>query len=581
VRDNDSNVTSVADDGVQAGPVYSTTFDAVSRPYDETVKYLPGGDRILQHRYDRFGNRNQLTLQDGTAAVNTYTYNKLNELASANLASGAIALTYYANDDRQTVTLPNGVSHGYTYKTNGPIDTITVNGPSSQLAQYAYAYDDVLNAVTYTDADGIHSYGYDGLNRLTQATRPVPSGLPNENYTYDRVGNRKDPANLAQWTYDNNNRISQAGTLTYTFDTDGSLATRSDAATFTHDARSRLVQYVKGGTSAAYLYDPLGRRIEKTVNGTTTWFLWDGTRLLAEYNSIGTRMQRYGYLAGDFVATQMQDTNGTYYVHADNLQAPRILTNSSAQIVWRARYQAYGTTAVNNDVDSDGVAITYNQRFPGQYADVESGLFYNYFRNYDPVVGRFVQDDPLGLVAGNNLYAYVGSNPFGYVDPYGLWSWQGAAWGALSGGIEGAVGGAIGGAIAGGGAGAIPGAVLGGLLGALGGGIAGGLDAHGGVAGAGAGAIGGAVGGAAGGWPGAVGGAVGGAMAGTLGSSGTVDGAMVGGAAGTVAGGIAGAVEGGVKGGVIGAVVGGLAGAIGGGIGGANAANAGNVAEGC
>lgn len=285
-------------------------------------------------------------------------------------------------------------------------------------APIQYAYDDALNIATFTDLDGNHNFTYDGLNRLTQATHPVVSGLTNEAYTYDRVGNRKDPANASQWTYDNNNRITASSGLTYTFDAEGSLATRSDGATFTHDARSRLVQFVKGSTTAGYLDDPAGRRIRKIVNGTATWYLWDGTRLLGEYSGSGVRMERYGYLGRDLATTQVQDASGTYYAHADNLSAPRILTNSSGQIVWSAKYQAFGATIIS------APTIVFNQRFPGQYFDVESADYYNFQRTYSPALGRYHQRDPIGLAGGANPYAYVGGNPISNIDPLGLWTRQ-------------------------------------------------------------------------------------------------------------------------------------------------------------
>ena len=74
---------------------------------------------------------------------------------------------------------------------------------------------------------------------------------------------------------------------------------------------------------------------------------------------------------------------------------------------------------LNEDVDGDGISVTFNQRFPGQYFDAETGLHYNYFRDYDPETGRYLQSDPIGLAGGMNTYGYVGGNPMGYVDPTG------------------------------------------------------------------------------------------------------------------------------------------------------------------
>ena len=89
-------------------------------------------------------------------------------------------------------------------------------------------------------------------------------------------------------------------------------------------------------------------------------------------------------------------------------------------MVWEWNRDAFGAGKVNRDVDGDGQNAIVRLRFPGQYYDRESGLFYNHFRDYDPKLGRYIQSDPIGLFGGINRYAYVGGNPVNYIDPTGL-----------------------------------------------------------------------------------------------------------------------------------------------------------------
>jgi RHS repeat-associated protein len=418
--DADGNLTSVTDDAVQAGAMWTLTYDALSRRYDETTSYLPGGPRVLRHRYDRFGNQSETVLDDGGSTTSSYSYNKLGRLTAATLAGSTFTIDHFANDAVQSVTLPNGVAEALTYRADGPIQTLTFNGPSGVLGELAYTYDDALNVDTLTDQSGVNDFSYDDLNRLTAAVRPAGSGLSNESYAYDANGNREDPTNANLFQYDQNNRITAGLGLTYSFDAAGNLATRSDNSVFTHDENNRLVQFQRGGTTAAYLHDAMGRRIRKTVNGVTTWFLWDKTRLIGEYAASGTRTKLYNYFPKEQAPRQIIEGGSVYYVHVDHLQTPRMITNSSAQVVWRAKYKAFGAAVVDADPDGNGVSMVLNLRFPGQYYDAESGLHYNYFRNYDPDSGRYIQADRIGLGGGLNLYAYALGNPLTFMDNLGL-----------------------------------------------------------------------------------------------------------------------------------------------------------------
>lgn len=103
------------------------------------------------------------------------------------------------------------------------------------------------------------------------------------------------------------------------------------------------------------------------------------------------------------------------FVHTDHLTTPQVVTNQSQAVVWIADYQPFGKAKL-------GLfnSISLDSRFPGQYLDSETGLYYNYFRDYDPSIGRYIESDPIGLEGGINTYAYVEGNPLTGTDPLGL-----------------------------------------------------------------------------------------------------------------------------------------------------------------
>ena len=131
----------------------------------------------------------------------------------------------------------------------------------------------------------------------------------------------------------------------------------------------------------------------------------------------GSPIAEYVYLVGQPLA--MLRGGVIYYYHTDHLGTPQALTDKDRRLVWRADYTPFGDTIIVVD------EIENPLRFPGQYFDAETGLHYNYFRDYDPSIGRYTQSDPIGLIGGIDTYSYVGSNPVRYTDRLGLSSARG------------------------------------------------------------------------------------------------------------------------------------------------------------
>ena len=110
-----------------------------------------------------------------------------------------------------------------------------------------------------------------------------------------------------------------------------------------------------------------------------------------------------------------------YYIHTDQLGTPRLITNSANAKVWEWNNDdPFANNVPNDDPNATGNHFTYNPRLPGQYFDSETNTNYNYFRDYDPESGRYIESDPIGLEGGINTYGYVGGNPLSLVDLMGL-----------------------------------------------------------------------------------------------------------------------------------------------------------------
>jgi RHS repeat-associated protein len=183
-----------------------------------------------------------------------------------------------------------------------------------------------------------------------------------------------------------------------------------------------------------YTYDALGRRIGRNDAFGESEFLWDGLRLLQERRN--HRTSTYVYQPGSHEPlARIDDVDAgyrlpearadVYHFHNHINGAPEELTNEAGEIIWQGRYGSWGNLALQRvearlapERGREGVISPQPLRMQGQYEDVETGLYYNTFRYYDPDIGRFISEDPIGLWGGTNLYQFA-PNADGWVDPWG------------------------------------------------------------------------------------------------------------------------------------------------------------------
>ena len=305
----------------------------------------------------------------------------------------------------------------YSYDALSQITGITPTTSNASLVPYAFEY----------DADG----------RLKQSTlKPGETREAKATYTYDANGNRTQEKlegtggsqTTDTWMQDGTNRLSTHSKYgAYLYDNAGNnlyAKTLFGPMNHRYDAKKRLIETTIGGLKITHTYDALGQRISRTetVEGqtpkTTLYFYDDNGLLLGEYDDKGNPIQETIYLNNRPVAVVKQGQ--IYTIWADHLGTPRIITGPNTQTpVWTWDSTAFGQNPANETPNS-GQAFKYNLRFPGQVYDEVTGLHYNYFRDYDPKLGRYIQNDPIGLNGGLNRYGYVGQSPLNASDSLGL-----------------------------------------------------------------------------------------------------------------------------------------------------------------
>jgi RHS repeat-associated protein len=303
--------------------------------------------------------------------------------------------------------------------------SLTANG--TVLAGFDYTYDAAARRRSMRTAGlpapGLHEYGYDRQYQLRQATYPPGYSFASTGFQYDAKGNRLATTGAASVGYTANHLdqyTNVAGAL-LTYHSGGALRTHGDR-TYGYDAENQLTQAGGPGLDARYRYDATGRRIETEVNGVITRFAYDGGRILGEYDAAGNLLRKLIHGDGVDEPLRLESASAKFYYHADALGSIHCLTDASGAKVESYAYDVFGKPAALS-------ALGNRYYWTAREYDAETQLYHHRIRQYDPGLGRFLQPDPLGYLAGLNLYRYCDNDPVNWLDPYGLD--KGGGWGPL------------------------------------------------------------------------------------------------------------------------------------------------------
>jgi RHS repeat-associated protein len=406
-------------------------YDALNR-----VTQITYPDQTMGYTYDQGANAlGRLSGFTDASGQTSYSYDALGHVVQKQQVAGGVTLNVgyaFQNEQLTSLTTPSGQAVAYSYDASGRLAGISVNGIT------------LLNGVQYSPFGPVSGWSwgngtqssrsYDVDGRLFQIQS---AGTSTYAFLDDgTISSRSDDAahdysvlpGATSFTVNNTSNQLTGATgvqpVTYSYDQAGNTL-GNGTLTFSYNGAGRMIAASRGTTTTSFAINALGQRVSKGSSGGTTLFAYDEQgHLIGEYSGTGGLIEETLWLGDTPVATLRAGSAGSvdiYYVHTDHLNAPRRVTRSTDNtIVWVWNSDPYGLGFVDADPDGDGQTFIYNLRFPGQYYDAETGLTYNYNRDYDPGTGRYVESDPIGLKGGIDPYAYVGDNPLKFVDPSGL-----------------------------------------------------------------------------------------------------------------------------------------------------------------
>jgi RHS repeat-associated protein len=413
--------------------------------YDKAGELVEAVDRrgkVSQFEYDGLGRlQNASYGVSGEAAESTIAYgydkgDRLNEVSDSD--SGKYALSYNNFDRLTGLEGPSG-SVGYEYDPAGRRSSMAVSGSGSVAYEYdkanrltevagegqiaSLAYDKANRLESLVLPDGIEQrYGYDKAGETTSiAYKHGASTLGEIDYAYDADGQTEAmwgsyarlalPEELKSAKYNAANELIEREGKELEYDAAGNL-TSDGSNEYSWDARGQLTG-INGANSASFTYDPFGRRIAKTLGGTTTDLLYDGPNAVQESVKGSVSADLLTGLVPDQLFSRTTEAGTDSYL-TDKLGSTVGLANGAGEVKTTYAYEPFGAASEAGEPSDNPF------QFTGREND-GTGLQYNRARYYSPGMERFVSQDPAGFAgSGSNLYWYTNNDPLDFTDPSGL-----------------------------------------------------------------------------------------------------------------------------------------------------------------